>query len=134
MNSKTIEEIVKKYAESKEYPRLEDEGGAFFADFGIFENVDFDCTIEEIRSELISKLSKTSGLDVNAEFECGLTLYVNFPYPEKNEDSVGYEEILEKLIKETKEILHSHGAPNDFSKSDYDLEQSRRQCDVFSNK
>ena len=134
MNPKTVEQIVKKYAESKEYPMLEDEGGEFFANFGMFEGVDFNCDIEELRTELISKLSKTLGLDVGAEFECGLTLYLNLPYPEDNDTSVEYEQLLEKVVNETKEILGSHGAPNDYKKSDYDLKESRLQCNPSSDK
>jgi hypothetical protein len=127
MNEKDIKIILKKYSEKQEYPNLTDEGIGIWADFGMLEGFNLNCTIDKLESELISKLSQISGLEIQPQFDSGLTLSLSIPYLKSNEeiDTIQYEQILDDSIRLTKEILNSHGVSNDDLKTEYNQEQTR---------
>lgn len=108
MNEKDIEILVRQYSKNKEYPILENiDENTISAYFGEFEGYLEYEQMSKIESEIISKIS---GLNVNTQIDCGLSLSIDFsPINTPDLDIEQYKKLIENACKIIKEILMDNG-------------------------
>lgn len=109
-----INQIIENYRKITDYPKMEYNDGCdgyIWVDFGIME-IDFDCSLEELESEINQKLATIDGLEFDTQIECGPVFYLNYKMlvNDKTDYISNNEKLLDNAINVIKEVLKNRKA------------------------
>ena len=107
-------QIIENYRKITDYPKMEyqdDNEGYIWIDFGVME-MNFDCSLEELESEINQKLAIINGLEFDTQIDCGPSFCLNYKMlvDDKTDDISNNEKLLDDTINVIKDVLKNRKA------------------------
>jgi len=106
--------IIENYRKNSDYPKMEIHDsldGYIWIDFGIIE-MDFDCSLDELETEINQKLTTIDGLEFEIIGGCGPSFEMDYKMlvDEKSDDISHNEKLLGDAINAVIDILKNRKA------------------------